>query len=161
VVPFSMVVLNVLRHGAAEVPLPDRNQPVQTFFFDRPHEPLCVRIRIGRTRGRENHAGPSVPQLTLHLPAPLPIPIANQDVQRGPRAGLAHCQRPHDLLHEHDLGMRRRSEDLHASGCEVDDEHGVERDQPSPGPHFGSDERAAPSPPPAIMRFGSPTCSGL
>jgi len=29
-----MVVLDVLRNGAPEVPLPDRNHPVQTFFFE-------------------------------------------------------------------------------------------------------------------------------
>jgi len=38
VIPFGFVVLNALRHRSSEVPLPDRNQPVQTFSFDRPHE---------------------------------------------------------------------------------------------------------------------------
>jgi hypothetical protein len=28
VVPFSIVVIHVLRHGPPEVPLPDRNDPV-------------------------------------------------------------------------------------------------------------------------------------
>ena len=36
VVPFSVIVRDVLRHGAPEMPLPDRNQPVQTFsLIDR------------------------------------------------------------------------------------------------------------------------------
>jgi hypothetical protein len=38
VVPFSMVVLDVLRHGPPDVSLSDRRQPVQAFFFDRPDE---------------------------------------------------------------------------------------------------------------------------
>ena len=37
-VPFSVVMGDVLRHRAPEVLLPDRNQPVQAFFFERPHE---------------------------------------------------------------------------------------------------------------------------
>ena len=35
-VPFSVIVGDVLRHRAPEVPLPDWNQPVQAFFFDQP-----------------------------------------------------------------------------------------------------------------------------
>ena len=34
VIPFFVVVLDVLRHGPPEVQLPDRNQPVEAFFFD-------------------------------------------------------------------------------------------------------------------------------
>ena len=34
VIPFFVVMLDGLRHGRPEVPLPDRNQPVQAFFFD-------------------------------------------------------------------------------------------------------------------------------
>jgi hypothetical protein len=33
VIPFAVVVLDVLRHGTPEVPLADPNQPVQAFFF--------------------------------------------------------------------------------------------------------------------------------
>jgi hypothetical protein len=36
VIPFSVVVLDVLRHSAPEVPLPERNQPVEAFCLDRP-----------------------------------------------------------------------------------------------------------------------------
>ena len=38
VIPFAVIMLDVLRHGPPEMPLPDRNQLVETFFFDRPHE---------------------------------------------------------------------------------------------------------------------------
>ena len=34
VIPFFVVVLDVLRHGPPEVPLPYRNQPVEAFFVD-------------------------------------------------------------------------------------------------------------------------------
>jgi len=53
-----MIVLDVLGHGAAEVPLPNRNQPVQTFFFDRSHEPVRVGVRIGRTRALDPRVAP-------------------------------------------------------------------------------------------------------
>lgn len=138
-VPFSVVVLDVLSQGTAEVPLPDRNQPGQTFFFDGPHEPLSVSVRIGRTRGRENHADPRVPQLTTHLPASFSIALAEQDVRSGPRC-LDHRQRPHHLLHERDLGVGRGSKDAHASERQVDDEHRLERDQASEGPDFGREK---------------------
>jgi hypothetical protein len=50
VIPFGVLVLDVLRYGAPEVPFPDRNQPVQAFFFDRPHDPF------GITHSRWAHA---------------------------------------------------------------------------------------------------------
>ena len=47
-IPFAVVVLDVLCDRPPEMPLPDRNQPVQAFFFDRPHEayrPTCGALR--------------------------------------------------------------------------------------------------------------------
>ena len=41
-----MVVLEELRDGAPEMPLPQRNQPIETFFIYRLHETFCVGIRI-------------------------------------------------------------------------------------------------------------------
>ena len=55
-VPFSVVVGDVLRHRAPEMLLPDRNQPVEAFFFDRPHKALGVGVRIRCALGREHHA---------------------------------------------------------------------------------------------------------
>ncbi|MEP7309199.1 MAG: hypothetical protein ABJA98_27160 [Acidobacteriota bacterium] len=37
-IALAMVVLDVLRHRVPEVPLSERNQPIQTLFFDRTHE---------------------------------------------------------------------------------------------------------------------------
>jgi hypothetical protein len=34
VIPFAVVVLDVLRHGPPEMPVSDRNQPIEAFFFD-------------------------------------------------------------------------------------------------------------------------------
>jgi hypothetical protein len=51
VIPFGVVVLDVLPHGAPEVPLTDRNQPVQAFFFNRPYEPFRVRDAFGERTG--------------------------------------------------------------------------------------------------------------
>ena len=42
VIPFSMIVLDVLCYRATEVLLPDRNQPVEAFFLDRSHEAFRV-----------------------------------------------------------------------------------------------------------------------
>src|SRR2546425_11433605 len=46
VIPFAVVVRNVLRHRASEVPFADRNQPVEAFFRDRSHEALRIGVRI-------------------------------------------------------------------------------------------------------------------
>ncbi len=54
-IPFAMVVLDVLRFGAAEGSLPERNQPVQALLFDGPHKAFGIGVRIGCARGREDH----------------------------------------------------------------------------------------------------------
>ena len=46
VIPFAMIVLDILRHRVPEVPLPERNHPIETFFLDGPHESLGIRIRV-------------------------------------------------------------------------------------------------------------------
>ena len=47
-----------------------------------------------------------------------------------------------DRVHQHGqrLGIRRGSEDLHASGGQINDEHGVVSDQASPRPDFRREE---------------------
>ena len=62
--------------------VPDRNQPVQAFFFDRPHETFRVRVRIGRARRGEEHADTRLLESTPHITAPLAIPIADQQGRR-------------------------------------------------------------------------------
>ena len=70
-IPFAVVVLNVLRDGPPEVALPDWNQPVEAFFFDRPHEPFCVHVRIGRALRDEHNLDTGIPQSTSHVAAPV------------------------------------------------------------------------------------------
>ena len=67
--PFAVIVLDVLRHGPPEMPLPDRNQPVQAFFLDRPDDAFRVGVRIGRALGREHDADSRVPELSSHVAA--------------------------------------------------------------------------------------------
>jgi hypothetical protein len=53
VVPFSVIVLDILGHGPPEVPLPERNEPVQALFFDRPYEPLGVGVGVSSRLHRQ------------------------------------------------------------------------------------------------------------
>jgi serine/threonine protein kinase len=64
-------------------------------------------------------------------------------LRRPHRTVLGHCQRSHHLLHEQCLGILCGSEDLHSAGSQVDDEHGVVRNQTSPRPHFRREEIGA------------------
>jgi hypothetical protein len=41
-IPFAVIMGDTLRDGSSEVPLPERNQTIQTFFFDRAHEAFRV-----------------------------------------------------------------------------------------------------------------------
>src|SRR6478672_686944 len=83
VIPFAVVMRDVLRHCVANVPLSDRNQPVQAFFFDRPHEPFRVSVSIRSALGDQDNADPCLPQSTPPVTGPRPNPIADQEVRRG------------------------------------------------------------------------------
>src|SRR5262245_7197387 len=74
--------------------------------------------------------------LTLHVTAPIPIPIAkSRCAAPAPHRPRRWSASPRSM-HERHLGMRRGSEDLHASGGQLNDEHGVARDEASPRPDF-------------------------
>ena len=114
VISFRGVVRDVLRDGRSENVARREESAGQAFFFDGPHEPFRVGVRIRRTLGREDNTDARLEESTPHVTDPLPVPIANEDVRGGRDRRLGHRQRPHDLLHEERLGMRRGSEDLDA-----------------------------------------------
>ena len=86
----------------------------------------------------EHHADARVSESTPHL-------CSTSDLDRRSRAsaGGLQCPRPSSAcgrpLHEQRLGMRGRSEDLHAPRGQIDDEDGVVRDQASPRPVVSRD----------------------
>ena len=60
-----------LRDRASETTLADRNDSIETFFFDRSHEALCVRIRVWGPHGRQHHVNARVAQQPSHFPTPM------------------------------------------------------------------------------------------
>src|SRR4030095_971901 len=70
-VPFTVVVCNEIRPRSSEVGLSERNDPVQTFFLQRPHEAFRVGIRVRRLIRRLHHAHPALLESFAHGRAPL------------------------------------------------------------------------------------------
>src|SRR5262249_20150468 len=136
----AVAVLDVFSHRPPEMPLPDRNQPVEAFFFDRPHEALRVRVPVRRARRGKDDADTRVPESTPHVTAPLPIPITDRDVRRTAHTTGGNRLRAYGLLPEQRLGIRRGSEDLQTSGGQIDDEPRVVGDEASPHPDFRREE---------------------
>jgi hypothetical protein len=81
VIPFEMIVRDILRDRASEVPLADWNDAIETFFLDRPDESLGVGVRVWRALGDQHYADARVPEPTPDIVAPFPIPIADQDLR--------------------------------------------------------------------------------
>jgi hypothetical protein len=80
-IAFAMIVRDELRDDAPEVPLPQRNDSIETFFPDRPDESFCVGIRIRRTFGDQHDTDARLLESTPYVTAPLPIPITDQNVR--------------------------------------------------------------------------------
>ena len=60
-IPLAMIVLDELHDYVPEVPLTDWNDPIETFFLDRPYESLGMGVRVGRALGDQHHADACVP----------------------------------------------------------------------------------------------------
>jgi hypothetical protein len=78
-------VLDELRDCVSEVPLPDWNDAIETFFLDRPDESLGVGVCVWRALGDQHHADARVPEPTPDIVAPFPIPIADQNLLSLPK----------------------------------------------------------------------------
>ena len=117
-----------------QVPLTEEDDPVEAFFFDRTDEAFGVRVAIRRAVRRLHDTNPGFRQGLLERPAPLRVPIAEQDPMLEERAVVHSGQRARDLLDKPIVWMRGRAEQLHAAGGQVDDERRVVRDQAAPSP---------------------------
>src|SRR4029453_15445790 len=74
-----MIVIDEFPDRPSEVPLADRNHPIETFLLDRSDESFRVCVRIRRLERCLPHAEASLGQQPLHLSTPFPIAIADQD----------------------------------------------------------------------------------
>ena len=61
-IPLAVVVLDVLAREEAQVALTEWDHSIETFFFDRPHEPFGVRVEIGTPRRQPNGLDPGAGQ---------------------------------------------------------------------------------------------------
>ena len=68
-IAFAMIVRDELRDDAPEVPLPQRNDSIETFFPDRPDESFCVGIRIRRTFGDQHDTDARLLESTPYVTA--------------------------------------------------------------------------------------------
>jgi hypothetical protein len=76
-ISFAVIVGDELRDSSSEVLLAERNQPVETFFVDRPHEAFRVGIRIRGLIRRSHDAHANLAEPLADRRGPLPIAIAD------------------------------------------------------------------------------------
>ena len=122
------------------MPLPQRNQPVETFFLDRPHEPLRVRIRIRGAFGVSTTGCPRRRSRAAHHGS-----ISDPDRRSTPAVRYPH---PSSAI----VSVRTICCMNSASGygvdprictrrdAEIDDEYRVVRHEALPRPDFGGEE---------------------
>src|SRR5262249_9600368 len=88
----------------SEMALAERNDPVETFFVQRPHEAFRVGVRVWRLKRCLHDADPALRESVAHGRAPLRIPVADQHPTRG---AVRHRERSHNLVHERVVRMWR------------------------------------------------------
>jgi len=74
-----MIMRDVLTNQPTEVPLAERQHPIQAFRFDGSHEAFCMRVAVRRGSRRPDDANADGAKQFLHRVGPVRISIANQD----------------------------------------------------------------------------------
>ena len=67
-IPFLMIMIDEFFEGPPEMALTERHDPIQALVFNRPYEPLSVRVPIGSLKRRQHDLYPGIAQLPSHLP---------------------------------------------------------------------------------------------
>jgi len=124
-----------LAHGSSKMPFTNRNDPVEIFFRYRPHEALCVCIRIRGLMG----APPVRPPLRA-VPTPRRSTSYPDRKSTRDRWAIRHRERPHHLTHKCFVRLWRGAQHLHPPGREINHEHRVERHEAARRPYLGREE---------------------
>jgi Glyoxalase/Bleomycin resistance protein/Dioxygenase superfamily len=104
VIPLAMVVIDEFLEGASKVALAEGYHSIEALVLDGPHEPLGVRVRIGRPKRRLHDVQPGIAQQLSHVPAPLSVTLTNQHAM-GTQQAVRRGQRATHLPHEQSVGM--------------------------------------------------------
>jgi hypothetical protein len=78
-VPLPVVVRHELVEGAQQPPLPKQDQPIETLFADRPHEPFGVGVGIRRLERCQHDPRHGALEDVAESVGPLPVSIADED----------------------------------------------------------------------------------
>jgi hypothetical protein len=110
-VPFAMVVRHEFCDGAPEMGFTEWHHPIETFFFDRPHEPVGWAFALGACNGVWTTRMPASPSARRTSP----LHFRSRSQIRTEYAVICRRHRATDLPHEESVWMRRRANDLHAT----------------------------------------------
>ena len=113
-IPLAVVMLDEFDDGAPKMGPPDRNQPIEAFFLNRPYEPPGVCIGVRGADRRDDHPDSRIPQNMVDVWAPFRIAVTDQHVRRPKQSLVRVRQLTDDLAHEHGIRVGCRSENLDA-----------------------------------------------
>jgi len=137
---FRMVMDHVFSDRAMEMPLAERNDPVETLAANRAHPSLheCVQVRAA---ARE----PADPRpMILEEPAELSgeerVAVDDQHPRLPEEAVEGVGQVPRDLHHPLLAGIARDPSDMDSPGLELHDEEDVVADEAAKGEHLDREE---------------------
>ena len=121
-VSLAVVVLDVLPREKAQVVLTERDHTIETFLFDRPHEPFGVRVEIGTPRRQPNGLDPAAHQDVVNDTGVQRIPVVNE-IARSPQETVnGISERAGHLLHPRAAGLLVDAGDMYAARLQLDHE---------------------------------------
>ena len=101
------------------MPFAEWDHLVKALVPNRPHEALRGGVRIGCLIRRLHDADSRLAQPCAHRRAPLRVPVTGQHARADQDPLVCGPERAADLVHEHLMRMRSRTDDRHTTGGEV------------------------------------------
>ncbi len=109
VVPLAVIVRHKLVDDVAQTSLPEENDPIETLFTDRAHEPLRVGIGIRRLNRRLQDAHAGAFDEAPECARPFRVPVTNQSPMSHEEAVDRVRETPRRLGQEGFVRVRRRA----------------------------------------------------
>ncbi len=136
VVPFGVVMRQKLASGVAQGVFAKENQPVEAFYFNRPHEPLQVSVQVRRSRRQLYRLDACAFQQGVKLSREFSVAVQEEIAAILEKTILSIGQISGDLFHPRFIRVGGATSKADASAGQLHHEQQVEGNQPALGPYF-------------------------
>jgi hypothetical protein len=143
--PFPVVMGEVLLQDVTELPLSEKDEPVEAFVLHGAHPPLGVGVEVGGRGGKQKASDPGPPDHPSESASgELPVSVVDEKFAVLEEAVFIEGGVAGDLADPFVFGMGGYASQVNPSGRKLDEEEDVEGGKTEAGPDLSGEEVAGP-----------------